>query len=126
MWESRPADACVVPLPRFVLLQLTLRSWIHSEENKRRTLQRSDIATAIAHTEVYDFLIVRGPTWRDTQRGGLGPLACLHEKGVCQAREADCVLVYASPHLRPCAQDIVPQLPEGEGKDDEGVAGPSS
>lgn len=39
--------------------QLTLRSWIHSEENKRRTLQRSDIATAIARTEVYDFLIVR-------------------------------------------------------------------
>jgi uncharacterized membrane protein len=30
---------------------------IHAEENKRRTLQRSDIAAAISKTDMFDFLI---------------------------------------------------------------------
>jgi hypothetical protein len=30
---------------------------VHAEENKRRTLQRSDIATAISKTDMCDFLI---------------------------------------------------------------------
>lgn len=30
---------------------------IHAEENKRRTLQRSDIAAAITKTDMFDFLI---------------------------------------------------------------------
>jgi len=42
--------------------QLTLRSWTHSEENKRRTLQRSDIAAAISKTDIFDFLVdITGP-----------------------------------------------------------------
>lgn len=32
-------------------------SRVHAEENKRRTLQRSDIATAISKTDMCDFLI---------------------------------------------------------------------
>ena len=43
------------------ILELTLRSWNHSEENKRRTLQRNDIAAAITRTDIFDFL-VRGST----------------------------------------------------------------
>mmetsp|Transcript_19841 Transcript_19841/g.34142 ORF Transcript_19841/g.34142 Transcript_19841/m.34142 type:complete len:187 (-) Transcript_19841:890-1450(-) len=39
------------------ILELTLRSWIHTEENKRRTLQRNDIAAAISKTDIFDFLI---------------------------------------------------------------------
>ncbi|KAL3851022.1 hypothetical protein ACJIZ3_012904 [Penstemon smallii] len=39
------------------ILELTLRSWIHTEENKRRTLQKNDIAAAISKTEVFDFLV---------------------------------------------------------------------
>lgn len=39
------------------ILELTLRSWIHTEENKRRTLQRNDIAMAITKTDIFDFLI---------------------------------------------------------------------
>ncbi|CAK9175000.1 unnamed protein product [Ilex paraguariensis] len=39
------------------ILELTLRSWIHTEENKRRTLQKNDIAAAIARTDVFDFLV---------------------------------------------------------------------
>jgi hypothetical protein len=30
---------------------------MHAEENKRRTLQRSDIATAVSKSDMYDFLI---------------------------------------------------------------------
>ncbi|KAF9896487.1 hypothetical protein BX616_007347 [Lobosporangium transversale] len=39
------------------ITELTLRAWIHAEENKRRTLQRSDIAAAITKTDMFDFLI---------------------------------------------------------------------
>ncbi|KAJ6740588.1 HISTONE-LIKE TRANSCRIPTION FACTOR CCAAT-RELATED [Salix purpurea] len=39
------------------ILELTLRSWIHTEENKRRTLQKNDIVAAISRTDVFDFLV---------------------------------------------------------------------
>lgn len=39
------------------ILELTLRAWNHTEENKRRTLQKNDIAAAIARTDVFDFLV---------------------------------------------------------------------
>uniref|UniRef100_A0A804LH63 Core Histone H2A/H2B/H3 domain-containing protein n=1 Tax=Zea mays TaxID=4577 RepID=A0A804LH63_MAIZE len=39
------------------ILELTIRSWLHAEENKRRTLQRNDVAAAIARTDVFDFLV---------------------------------------------------------------------
>ncbi|CAG9466377.1 unnamed protein product [Pedinophyceae sp. YPF-701] len=38
------------------ILELTFRSWGTSEESKRRTLQRSDIAAAILQTDIFDFL----------------------------------------------------------------------
>jgi nuclear transcription factor Y gamma len=37
--------------------ELTLRAWIHTEDNKRRTLQRNDIAMAISKYDQFDFLI---------------------------------------------------------------------
>ncbi|KAF9112711.1 hypothetical protein BGX27_002932, partial [Mortierella sp. AM989] len=39
------------------ITELTIRAWIHAEENKRRTLQRSDIAAAISKTDMFDFLV---------------------------------------------------------------------
>ena len=39
------------------ITELTMRAWIHAEENKRRTLQRSDIASAISKSDMFDFLI---------------------------------------------------------------------
>jgi nuclear transcription factor Y gamma len=39
------------------ILELTLRSWMHTEENKRRTLQKNDISAAITRTDIYDFLV---------------------------------------------------------------------
>ncbi|KAE8677784.1 Nuclear transcription factor Y subunit C-4 [Hibiscus syriacus] len=46
------AKACEI-----FVLELTLRSWIHTEENKRRTLQKNDIAAAISRTDIFDFLV---------------------------------------------------------------------
>lgn len=39
------------------IAELSLRSWIHTEDNKRRTLQRNDIAMAITKYDQFDFLI---------------------------------------------------------------------
>jgi len=39
------------------ILDLTMRAWSYTDENKRRTLQRSDVAEAIANDEMFDFLI---------------------------------------------------------------------
>ncbi|KAK1410764.1 hypothetical protein QVD17_37303 [Tagetes erecta] len=39
------------------ILELTLRSWSHTDENKRRTLQKNDIAAAITRTDIFDFLV---------------------------------------------------------------------
>ncbi|CAN8311697.1 unnamed protein product [Cochlearia groenlandica] len=39
------------------ILELTLRSWNHTEENKRRTLQKNDIAAAVTSTDIFDFLV---------------------------------------------------------------------
>lgn len=37
--------------------ELTLMAWVFTEENKRRTLQRSDIAMALSKYDQFDFLI---------------------------------------------------------------------
>ena len=37
--------------------ELSLRAWLHTEESKRRTVQRSDIAMAITKHDMFDFLI---------------------------------------------------------------------
>lgn len=37
--------------------ELTLRAWLHTEDNKRRTLQRNDLAMAISKYDQFDFLI---------------------------------------------------------------------
>lgn len=39
------------------ILELTLRAWAHADENKRRTLQRNDVAAAITRTDIFDFLV---------------------------------------------------------------------
>jgi nuclear transcription factor Y gamma len=39
------------------ILELTHRAWMHTEANKRRTLQRCDIISCIQSTIIFDFLI---------------------------------------------------------------------
>ena len=36
------------------ILELTMRAWVHTEENKRRTLQKSDVAMALTKADMYD------------------------------------------------------------------------
>jgi nuclear transcription factor Y gamma len=40
--------------------ELTLRAWLHTEEDKRRTLQKKDVTVALASTKVFDFLVADG------------------------------------------------------------------
>ncbi|PKU59710.1 nuclear transcription factor Y subunit C-2 [Dendrobium catenatum] len=63
------------------ILELTLRSWIHTEENKRRTLQKNDIAAAITRTDIFDFLVDIVPR-DELKEDGLGiPRAALPGMG---------------------------------------------
>lgn len=71
------AKACEI-----FILELTLRSWMHTEENKRRTLQKNDIAAAITRTDMYDFLVDIVPR-DDLKEEGVGlPRAGLPPLGV--------------------------------------------
>lgn len=39
------------------IAELSLRAWVNTEENKRRTLQRNDISSGISKYDQFDFLI---------------------------------------------------------------------
>jgi nuclear transcription factor Y, gamma len=51
------------------ITELTMRAWIHAEDNKRRTLQRSDIAAALSKSDMFDFLIDIVPREEATSHG---------------------------------------------------------
>lgn len=46
------AKACEI-----FISEITIRAWQHAEESRRRTLQRSDVAAALARSDQFDFLI---------------------------------------------------------------------
>ncbi|PHT65319.1 Nuclear transcription factor Y subunit C-3 [Capsicum annuum] len=46
------AKACEI-----FIQELTLSSWLHTKENKHRTLQKNDIGAAISRTDTFDFLV---------------------------------------------------------------------
>lgn len=52
------------------ITELTMRAWIHAEDNKRRTLQRSDIAAALGKSDMFDFLIDIVPREESGGHGG--------------------------------------------------------
>jgi NADH dehydrogenase/NADH:ubiquinone oxidoreductase subunit G len=41
----------------FLIKDLALRSWRHTEQNRRRTVQRTDVHAAVGESEMFDFLI---------------------------------------------------------------------
>lgn len=55
------------------ITELTMRAWIHAEENKRRTLQKLDIAAALTKLDMFDFLIDVVP--REEEKPKKYPLA---------------------------------------------------
>nr|KAF6444613.1 nuclear transcription factor Y subunit gamma [Molossus molossus] len=54
---SAEAPVLFAKAAQIFITELTLRAWIHTEDNKRRTLQRNDIAMAITKFDQFDFLI---------------------------------------------------------------------
>lgn len=54
---SQEAPVLFAKAAEIFISELSLRAWIHTEDNKRRTLQRNDIAMAITKYDQFDFLI---------------------------------------------------------------------
>ncbi|XP_041359564.1 nuclear transcription factor Y subunit gamma-like isoform X2 [Gigantopelta aegis] len=54
---SAEAPVLFAKAAEIFISELSLRAWIHTEDNKRRTLQRNDIAMAISKYDQFDFLI---------------------------------------------------------------------
>jgi len=54
---SAEAPILLAKASELLIEELTLRAWIHTQENRRKTIQKSDIATAVSRCEMFDFLI---------------------------------------------------------------------
>ncbi|RWS16494.1 nuclear transcription factor Y subunit gamma-like protein [Dinothrombium tinctorium] len=57
MMISAEAPVLFAKAAEIFITEISLRAWIHTEDNKRRTLQRNDIAMAITKYDQFDFLI---------------------------------------------------------------------
>ncbi|XP_013138320.1 PREDICTED: nuclear transcription factor Y subunit gamma-like isoform X1 [Papilio polytes] len=91
--------------------ELTLRAWSHTEDNKRRTLQRNDIAMAISKSDQLDFLIDIVPRQevKPTKTREEPPRASNTEQYYLQlAQQHQAALQGAQPQylLQPCAQVV--------------------
>ncbi|RTG88111.1 nuclear transcription factor Y, gamma [Schistosoma bovis] len=73
MMISAEAPILFAKAAELFIRELTLRAWIHTERNRRRTLQRNDIAMAVSDgdTDQFDFLIDIVP--REEARGHRRP-----------------------------------------------------
>ncbi|KAL6843360.1 hypothetical protein ACP4OV_027073 [Aristida adscensionis] len=93
--------------------ELTLRAWHHTEENMRRTVLRNDISTALARTDIYDFLVDISPLDK-MEEEGMGLPTAVHTMDP-QMNAAD--LLQPLPPLREgmgfptmtSAESLVPQ-----------------
>uniref|UniRef100_A0A914Z2T3 Transcription factor CBF/NF-Y/archaeal histone domain-containing protein n=1 Tax=Panagrolaimus superbus TaxID=310955 RepID=A0A914Z2T3_9BILA len=54
---SSEAPMLLSTAAEYLIEEMTLRAWIHTEQNRRKTIQKSDVAAAVAGNEVFDFLI---------------------------------------------------------------------
>lgn len=54
---SAEAPVLFAQAAEIFICELSLRSWVHTEDNKRRTLQKNDVAMAISKYDQFDFLI---------------------------------------------------------------------
>nr|CAH8819180.1 unnamed protein product [Trichobilharzia regenti] len=73
MMISAEAPILFAKAAELFIRELTLRAWVHTERNRRRTLQRNDIAMAVSDgdTDQFDFLIDIVP--REETRGHRRP-----------------------------------------------------
>ena len=54
---SSEAPALFAKACELFIIEVTHRAWIHTEEKRRRTLQKEDIKSCISRTEILDFLL---------------------------------------------------------------------
>lgn len=54
---SQEAPLLFAKAAEIFISELALRSWVQTEDSKRRTLQRNDISLAITKFDQFDFLI---------------------------------------------------------------------
>lgn len=84
-WRSRdetnkrshptPAPIMFSKACEIFISELTCRAWLVAEGHKRRTLQKSDVAAAIAFSDVFDFLIDIVPRDGEEAAAGAAPAA---------------------------------------------------
>lgn len=85
--------------------ELTLRSWINTDESKRRILQRSDVIAAIRTSDVYDFLIYIVP--KSALGNSLGKMGKID-------------MLDTSKHINPPKLDILSSIHDEMMRDNQG------
>lgn len=63
---SAEAPALFAKACELFIVELSFRAWVHTEESRRRTLHRSDVAQCIARTDIFDFLLDIVPNKSDS------------------------------------------------------------
>ncbi|KPJ19724.1 Nuclear transcription factor Y subunit gamma [Papilio machaon] len=88
--------------------ELTLRAWSHTEDNKRRTLQRNDIAMAISKSDQLDFLIDIVPRHevKPSKPRDDPPRATNNTEQLAQQHQAALQGTQPQYVLQPCAQVV--------------------
>jgi nuclear transcription factor Y gamma len=100
------------------ITELTMRAWIHAEENKRRTLQRSDIASALSKSDMFDFLIdivPREEAASNRRSGGHGSAAQASTAAMPQGAVAQQTGMHPPPaqHMQPADYGMDPNMQPG-------------
>jgi nuclear transcription factor Y gamma len=63
---SAEAPALFAKACELFIVELSFRAWVHTEESRRRTLHRSDVAQCISRTDIFDFLLDIVPSKADS------------------------------------------------------------
>jgi nuclear transcription factor Y gamma len=100
------------------ITELTMRAWIHAEENKRRTLQRSDIASALSKSDMFDFLIdivPREEAASNRRSGGHGSAAQASAAAMPQGAVAQQTGMHPPPaqQMQPAEYGMDPHMQAG-------------
>uniref|UniRef100_A0AC34QFT6 Transcription factor CBF/NF-Y/archaeal histone domain-containing protein n=1 Tax=Panagrolaimus sp. JU765 TaxID=591449 RepID=A0AC34QFT6_9BILA len=54
---SSEAPVILSVAAEYLIEEMTMRAFLHTEQNRRKTIQKSDVAMAISGVELFDFLI---------------------------------------------------------------------
>jgi nuclear transcription factor Y gamma len=90
--------------------ELSIRSWKHTERNRRRTLQKQDVHAAVGESEVYDFLIDIVPRvqMQPAVKGFTPPIPSTQQDQVQQASHLTSSVVNEIPTINHALQVHAP------------------